>query len=109
MLNTETTVWNHSPCRSDIRCVPLRRIDNRIRELCFKVLRDRKGEPETGLSAPDQPPQLGRCQRSAQPDGRPFWSFTWQYPRQNIVSQRDRDNVVLAQEPESNQPPPQAA
>jgi hypothetical protein len=63
-------------------------LDSRIGKFRFKVAGLRPSQPDPASAWTANPPQ-GRCLRSVQPDGRPFWSYTWQQPAQNVVPQRD--------------------
>jgi hypothetical protein len=71
--------------KSDIFLVPLLRFDDRFREL-FKLPGLRQREFATSS---EEDFQAGRCQRTTHADGRPFWSYTWQSPVQNLVPQGD--------------------
>jgi len=78
--------------------VPLPRIDVSLREL-FKLAGAPQGGSKTGSSSSTgassnrvsdtelSPP--GRCQRTTHPDGKPFWSYTWQSSTQNLAPQED--------------------
>lgn len=71
--------------KSDICLVPLLRFDDRFRER-FKLPGLQQRELATSS---EEALQAGRCQRTTHADGRPFWSYTWQSPVQNLVPQGD--------------------
>jgi hypothetical protein len=63
-------------------------LDNRIRDLCFKLARLREREVRTALASRDAS-HLSRCRRPAHADGTPFWSFDWRQSAQSLAHQPD--------------------
>jgi hypothetical protein len=91
--------------------VPFRRIDDRIRELCSRVVArsSEAAQPAGGSLLSEwrialqqqaeqlrkiklarkleQPSHQGRCERLVHPDGRVYWSYTWSAPTQDSLAE----------------------
>jgi hypothetical protein len=65
-------------------------LDNRIRDIYFKLARSREQEVEIALASRDSSTfHPSRCRRLTHADGTPFWSFDWQHPAQSLDQQAD--------------------